>query len=95
MFMKVLCDLLFGLGVVLCVCAPAVVVVGICGVGTLVSHTIRVIRNLVFSIFVGEVSWCDWAVRMGDLCVWVAWCAHTQKDDVSENPHSLPSISDL
>ena len=70
MFMKVLCDLLFGLGVVLCVCAPAVVGVGICGVGTLVSHTIRVIRNLVFSIFVGEVSWCDWAVRMGDLCVW-------------------------
>ena len=76
MFMKLLCDLLFGLGVVLCVCAPAVVVVGICGVGTLVSHTIRVIRNLVFSIFVGEVSWCDWAVRMGDLCVWVAWCGH-------------------
>jgi hypothetical protein len=66
--MKVLFDLLFGLGVV-CVCAPAVVVVGICGVGTLVSHTIRVIRNLVLSIFVGEVSWCDWAVRMGDLCV--------------------------
>jgi hypothetical protein len=35
-----------------------------------ISHTIRVIRNLVFSIFIGEVRWCDWTVRMGEfVCV--------------------------
>ena len=51
-------------------CAPVVVVVGICGVSTLVSHTIRVIRSLVFSIFVGEVTWYNWTVRMGEsVCV--------------------------
>jgi hypothetical protein len=31
------------------------------------------IRRL-FSIFVGEVSWCNWTVRTGEKCVWVGWC---------------------
>jgi hypothetical protein len=36
-----------------------------------ISHTIRVIHSLVFSIFVREVTWCNWTVSMGEKCVWV------------------------
>jgi hypothetical protein len=45
-----------------------VVVVGICGMGTLIWR--------LFSIFVGEASWCNWTVGMGEMCVCSAWCGH-------------------